>query len=52
MKRSYVDMDYVYGTLSNSDGETPAAAEKLCERAQRYNEGVALAQEYARQKKD
>ncbi len=27
----------------------PAAAEKLCKRAQRYNEGVALAQEYARQ---
>ncbi len=29
----------------------PAAAEKLCKRAQRYNEGVALAQEYARQGK-
>ncbi len=29
----------------------PAAAEKLCRRAQRYNEGVALAQEYARQGK-
>lgn len=29
----------------------PAAAEKLCQRAQRYNEGVALAQEYARQGK-
>ncbi len=29
----------------------PAAAEKLCERAQRYNEGVALAREYARQGK-
>ncbi len=29
----------------------PAAAEKLCERARRYNEGVALAQEYARQGK-
>ncbi len=29
----------------------PAAAEKLCERAQRYNESVALAQEYARQDK-
>ncbi len=27
----------------------PAAAEKLCKRAQRYNEGVALAQEYAGQ---
>lgn len=27
----------------------PLAAEKLCERAQRYNEGVAKAQEYARQ---
>ncbi len=26
----------------------PAAAEKLCQRARRYNEGVALAQEYAR----
>lgn len=23
LKRSYVDMDYVYGTLSNSDGENP-----------------------------
>lgn len=29
----------------------PAAAEKLCKRAQRYNEGVALAQEYAGQGK-
>ena len=29
----------------------PAAAEKLCQRAQRYNESVALAQEYARQGK-
>jgi len=29
----------------------PAAAEKLCGRAQRYNEGVALAQEYAKQGK-
>ncbi len=29
----------------------PAAAEKLCRRAQRYNESVALAQEYARQGK-
>ncbi len=29
----------------------PAAAEKLCKRAQRYNEGVALAQEYTRQGK-
>ena len=27
----------------------PLAAEKLCERAQRYNEGVAKAQEYAKQ---
>lgn len=27
----------------------PAAAEKLCQRARRYNEGVAVAQEYARQ---
>ena len=27
----------------------PLAAEKLCERAQRYNEGVARAQEYAKQ---
>lgn len=26
----------------------PAAARKLCQRARRYNEGVALAQEYAR----
>ncbi len=29
----------------------PAAAEKLCKRAQRYNECVALAQKYARQGK-
>lgn len=29
----------------------PAAAAKLCQRAQRYNESVALAQEYARQGK-
>lgn len=29
----------------------PAAAEKLCKRAQHYNESVALAQEYARQGK-
>ncbi len=29
----------------------PAAAKKLCERAQRYNEGVALAQQYVRQGK-
>ncbi len=29
----------------------PAAAEKLCKRAQRYNKSVALAQEYARQGK-
>ncbi len=29
----------------------PVAAEKLCKRAQRYNESVALAQEYARQGK-
>lgn len=29
----------------------PAAAERLCERAQRYNEEVALAQEYAKQGK-
>ena len=27
----------------------PMAAERLCERAQRYNEGVALAQKYAKQ---
>ena len=29
----------------------PAAAEKLCQRAQQYNESVALAQSYARQGK-
>ena len=29
----------------------PAAAEKLCQRARRYNESVALAQEYAKQGK-
>ena len=29
----------------------PAAAEKLCQRAMRYNNGVALAQEYAKQGK-
>lgn len=29
----------------------PAAAEKLCQRAQRYNESVALAKKYARQGK-
>ena len=29
----------------------PAAAEKLCKRAQQYNESVALAQEYAKQGK-
>ena len=29
----------------------PKAAEKLCQRANRYNEGVALAQEYAKQGK-
>lgn len=29
----------------------PAAAEKLCQRAQRYNESVALAQEYVKQGK-
>ena len=29
----------------------PIAAEHLCQRARRYNEGVALAQEYARQGK-
>ena len=29
----------------------PNAAEKLCQRASRYNEGVALAQEYAKQGK-
>ncbi len=29
----------------------PAAAEKLCQRAQRYNDSVALAQEYVRQGK-
>lgn len=29
----------------------PEAADKLCQRAQRYNESVALAQEYARQGK-
>ena len=29
----------------------PNAAEKLCQRARRYNEGVALAQEYAKQGK-
>ena len=29
----------------------PNAAEKLCQRANRYNEGVALAQEYAKQGK-
>jgi len=23
LKKSFVDMDYVYGTLSNSDGENP-----------------------------
>ena len=27
----------------------PLAAEKLCERARKYNEGVAKAQEYAKQ---
>ena len=29
----------------------PAAAQKLCQRAQRYNESVALAREYAKQGK-
>lgn len=29
----------------------PSAADKLCQRAQRYNESVALAQEYAKQGK-
>ena len=31
-----------------SEKKYPLAAERLCERAQRYNEGVALAQKYAK----
>lgn len=30
-KRSYIDMDYLYGTLSNSDGENPLDYEKIME---------------------
>lgn len=31
LKRSFVDLDYVYGTLSNSDGEAPLDYQKLME---------------------
>ena len=30
-KRSYLDLDYVYGTLSNSDGENPLDYQALCQ---------------------
>ena len=67
-KGFFVDMEYVFGTLSRAAGELPmdysafqdnpmelimvaAAAEKLRQRARRYNESVALAQDYARQGK-
>lgn len=29
-KRNYVDLDYIYGTLSNSDGEYPLDYEQMC----------------------
>ena len=43
---SYIDMDYVYGTLSNSRGEYP-----LDYRARRYNEQVATAKEWEKEDK-
>lgn len=30
-KRSFIDLDYVYGTLSNSDGESPLDYQKIME---------------------
>ena len=30
-KKSYLDLDYVYGTLSNSDGESPLNYEQIME---------------------
>lgn len=71
--RAYLNLDYVYGTLSNSDGENPlgvlqtsktdnrlakriqknypVSAEQLRGRAERYNNGIALAKQYASQGK-
>ncbi len=43
---SYIDMDYVYGTLSNSRGEYP-----LDYRARRYNEQVTAAKEWEKEGK-
>ena len=37
--------------LPASEKKNPLAAERLCDRAQRYNEEVALAQKYAKQGK-
>lgn len=31
LKRSFIDLDYVYGTLSNSDGEYPVDYQKVAE---------------------
>lgn len=31
LKRSFIDLDYVYGTLSNSDGENPLDYQKMIE---------------------
>ena len=33
LKRSFIDLDYVYGTLSNSDGEYPVDYQKVAESA-------------------
>lgn len=48
---SFLDLDYIYGTLSNSDGKYPLAAKRLERRAEQYNVGVALARRYAAQGK-
>ena len=65
-KHSFIDMDYVYGTLCRADGEYPldypslrdnpmefyvVAADARTGQAKYFDKGVALAQEYAKQGK-
>ena len=65
-KHSFIDMDYVYGTLCRADGEYPldypslrdnpmefyvVAADARTGQAKYFDNGVALAQEYAKQGK-
>ncbi|MBO5165912.1 MAG: patatin-like phospholipase family protein [Lachnospiraceae bacterium] len=41
-KKSFIDLDYVYGTLSNSDGESPLDYVTMCNNRMEFIESMKL----------